>query len=244
MATFTQLIDAVEERLDENTTTSVFYTNDEIKNAINRGLRLFCLLTLVNEKVAQTFNLSANTNFYDISSQFSDFLVPLRVKAGNSRVLPVQSHELDLRFGNWEATTGTATHYTMKGLYLFGVYPKPAGAGSTLSITYAAEPATLSAGSDVPEIPAEFHQYLIDYAIYRLRWKEGGQELAKSLTFFDKFIGAAKKCNAIVRARSIAQAYDRVPYDLESFDVSRLLEFPKLQNIPLRKIQKEKPKSA
>ena len=103
MSTFTQLIDSVEERLDENTTTSVFFTNTEIKDALNRANRLFAFLTLSVERTGQTFPLTANTNFYDVSSTFSDWLLPLRVKAGSARVLPVQSHELDNLSGSWES---------------------------------------------------------------------------------------------------------------------------------------------
>ena len=229
---FGTLQDRVEERLDEDGTTPVFYSTTQIKAALNRAQKLFALLTLCIERRDQTFALTAGQSFYpDVSSAFSDFLLPLRVKAGTTRVQPVQSHSLDLRYGAWESTAGTPTHYFMKGLYFLGIYPRPSGIGTSLTVTYAGEPATLTNAGDTPEIPEEYHMCLIDYAEYRLRWQEGGQELAKTIARFGRFLEEADKCARYTRARAVAQRYDVMPFDLATFDKSLLLKPPSLKPI-------------
>lgn len=228
---FSDLQDRVEERLDEDGTSPVYYTTTQIKDALNRAQRLFAFLSLCIEKRDQTFSLSAGTTYYDVSATFSDFLLPLRIKAGTSRILPVRQEQLDLRYGAWESTAGTPTHYFMRGFYFFGCYPRPAGAGTSLLFSYAAEPATLTNAGDTPEIPEEYHMSLIDYAVYRLRWQEGGQELAKVIPLFGRFLDEVEKCAIYTRARAMAQRYDSIPFDLATFDKGQLLKAPMLKPI-------------
>jgi len=219
---FSQLQTRVKERLDEPS-TPVYWTAAEIKEAINKAQRAFCLLTLAVERTA-SFNLTANTAFYLISEQIEDFLVPLRVTASGARVLPFTIHELNLSSLVWRTTTGTPTRYAQLGFDLLAISPVPAGAGASLAITYAASPVTLTGNGDMPEIPEEHHPCLIDYAIWWLRAKEGGQEFAKTTDGLKSFLDSAQMYAEFMRARSKGQLYDRQPFDLSSFDRGRLLK--------------------
>jgi hypothetical protein len=103
------------------------------------------------------------------------------------------------------------------------LWQQPA-AGATLSVTYARAPVALVLDTDVPEIPAEYHGALVKYAVYRCRMGEGGQEFAKTLRYFDGFLDGAAHYARYVRARNIGSRYDKVPFELEHFDRSRLLK--------------------
>jgi hypothetical protein len=211
------------ERLGE-AATPVYHDLPSIKEALNKAQRLFCLLTLCLEKTA-TYNLSANTAFYLPSASITDFLVPLRVRMSTgSRLYPATIHELNNFDSNWRVTTGTPNKYVTQGFDLLALAPVPAAGGSALSITYAATPAVLAANGDTPEIPEEIQDCLIDYALYLLRLKEGGQELQKTLPRLNDFLNTAQLYGEFVRARSKAQLYDKEPPDLSTFDRSRLMK--------------------
>jgi hypothetical protein len=211
------------ERLDESATPT-YWTLAEVKEALNKSVRFFALLTLCVERQA-SFNLSAATAFYAISSQLTDFLVPLRVTtSAGARLLPYKLHELNMESDTWRSTPGTPTKYAQAGYDLLAISGQPAGGGTSLLIRYAAAPATLSGNTDAPEIPEEQHPCLIDYALYWLRLKEGGQELAKTLPHLGMFLDVAEKYGEFVRAKSKGQLYDAMPFDLKSFDRSRLMK--------------------
>ncbi len=211
------------ERLDE-AGTPVYWTLAEVKEALNKATRFFALLTLCVERSA-AFNLTAATAFYTVSAQLSDFLVPLRVTtSAGVRLLPYTLHQLNLESDTWRATAGTPSKYAQAGYDLLAISGQPAGAGTSLLIRYAASPATLTGNADEPEIPEEQRPCLIDYALYWLRLKEGGQELAKTLPHLGAFLDVAQKHAAFVRAKSKGQLYDNVPFDLQSFDRGRLMK--------------------
>ncbi len=105
-----------------------------------------------------------------------------------------------------------------------------AGSVNALSMTYAAEPTEMVADSDFPEIPPEQQVFLADGAMWYLRLKEGGAELQAAVKYLKRFLENAQDYQAFTHARSRAQAYDRVPPDLSTFDHARF-EF-KLKNQP------------
>ena len=213
----------IAERLDEDTTTSVFYTPASVLDSINKAQRFFCLLTHCLERT-KTFELTANQTFYTITddADFSDFLLPLRVTTGGVRVQPKTIHQLDGLSATWRSTPGTPTSYGMLGMYLLFTYPRYDVGSQSLSITYVAEPTALTADGNTPEIPTEFHQYLPDFAIWWLRLKEGGQESANALPLLRRFIEAAMTHADVVRARARAMSYDSQSFDLRSVDMSRM----------------------
>ena len=220
---FLDLQERTIERIGEPS-TPIYWTLAEVKEALNKATRFFALLTLCVERSA-SFSLSANTAFYTPQTQLTDFLKPLRVTtSAGARLLPYTLDQLNKESDSWRTTTGTPAKYAQQGYDLLAVTPVPAGAGVTLTVRYAASPATLTANGDEPEIPEEQRDCLIDYAIYWLRAKEGGQEFVKTLPKLGQFLDVAGKYADFVRAKSKAQLYDAMPLDLQGFDRSRLLK--------------------
>lgn len=200
-----------------------FYTSTEVVDALNEAQRLFVLLTLCLETTG-TLALTAGTCWYYLLTEFPSFLLPLRVRiTGNgAKLRPQRLAELDALDPAWQATAGTPESYAQIGFSLFGVYKQPADVGTSLDVTYAQCPTTMAIGA-TPQIPEEHHLALVDGALPILRMKEGGQEFAKTVPRFDRFLEAATSMANYVRARNLGQRYDRVPFEIEKFDRSKLI---------------------
>lgn len=207
------------ERLDDDGT---YYTAAEVLHALNVMQRLFCLLTLCIERTV-TFTLTNGVAFYEIDNQISDFLVPLRVSHSGTRLRNETIHNMDLRDGAWRTRPGNPRRYAIEGVSpgILAITPRPASGSHTLAFTYAAEPAALVLETDVPEIAPEQQPHLVDGAYWWLRLKEGGAEFAAAGQYLQRLLAATSKYASFTRARSRAQSYDSIPYDLATFDKSR-----------------------
>ena len=210
-------------RLEEDAVSPRFWTPVECLAALNEAQGFFVLLTLCLEREGN-YSLGAGLTFHSLGATYRDWIVPLRVvvHSTQARVRPARLSELDARSSTWQSATGTPERYAALGFDLVALWPHPSADGQSLDLVYARAPATLSLPGDVPEIPAEYHSSLIDYVIPRLSLKEGAQQLAKTLPRFQRFLGDAQKLGNHVRARNIGQGYDKIPIELERFDVSRL----------------------
>lgn len=213
------------QRLDESASAPVRYDTSEVLAAINEGHRFFALLTLCLEVTGAAFVLTAGTATYHVLATYTNWLVPLRLRvggAGGAKLEPGRLAEFDARNPSWQAEAGTPQRYAHLGFDFLAIHPRPAGSGVSLDLAYARSPVVLTSAS-TPEIPAEDHPALIDYAIPRLRAKEGGAEFSAALAHFDRFLDAAAKRADYVRARNRAQGYDRGPFEVRGFDRSALV---------------------
>lgn len=200
-----------------------YYNSTAALDALNVAQRLFCLLTLCLETTG-TLVVSSSTNWYKALTTFNDWLTPLRIRRESDGVKlePARLSDLDALDPAWQAATGTVERYACLGFDLIATYRKPASGTVNLTCTYAKSPAVMTSGS--PEIPEEYHACLVDGALPILRAMEGAQELAKVLDRFDRFMAAAAKLGAYVRQRNLGLRYDRVPFELETFDRSKLVK--------------------
>ena len=226
------MLDRSIERLDEIAGAPVYWSKHEIVDALNESQRFWALLTLCIERTAQ-FKLYANTAFHNIISHadtpLADFIVPLKASLDGVRLNPATFHQLNLRNPIWstvaaiDGTTPTRW-YTVMGCDLLAVSPYPI-ADSIMLLTYAAAPAALSLASlsAVSEAPIEDHPVILDYSIYLLMQKVGGQEFANEIPRLKTFLDEAQKRGERVRSRMKAQGYERVPFELQSYDRSALL---------------------
>ncbi|HWE51401.1 MAG TPA: hypothetical protein VG273_16535 [Bryobacteraceae bacterium] len=211
------------QRLNE-ASGAAYYPTAEITAAINEMYRFFVLLTLGLETTA-SWTPATGTTFFRMLTAFSDWIAPLRItNAAGQKVRPGRLEDLSSLDSAWVSSAGSPTRYVALGVDLVGLYKQPA-ISTTLKITYAKSPAALSGGTDVPLIPAEYHPKLVDGAIYRLRQVEGASEFAKTKPLMDGFLDAATAYGNYVRARNLGSRYDKVPFELEKFDRSKLYKF-------------------
>lgn len=241
------------ERLDESSAQPAFYTPASVLNALNEAQRVFALLTLCVERrgVLELFPGQTFYHLLDEFPEFllplrasvKTNLLPTGTAEWNSPVWdealwdqldasppstakplrPARIHDLDARNALWQTTEGEPERYGVLGLDLLFLDKRPAAAGSSLLLTFAAAPTGLAADGDVPEIPEEYHHTLIDWAIVTLRMNEGGQELAQAMPHLERFLAAAAKLAAYVRARYQGLRYDALPFELAAYDRSTLL---------------------
>lgn len=199
-----------------------FYPATEILAAINEGQRLFCLLTLCLEKQASLV-IPANTTFLHLLPLIPDYLAPLRITdAVGAKVRPSTFTDLWSLDAAWPSAIGAPIRYAAAGADLVALY-KRSGDTPTLGVQYAGAPALLVNDGDVPAIPAAYHQELVNYGIYRVRQVEGGEEFAATLPLLDHYLQAAQEYGDYVRARNVGAGYDSMPFELSSFDRSRLV---------------------
>ena len=216
----------VSQRLNEgaNQGGPTLYPTAEITAALNEAYRFFVLLTLGLETTA-SWSVTANATFFHMLTIFSDWIVPLRIAtSAGAKVRPARLEDLASLDPQWVASPGTPVRYAHLGADLLALYQQPASGGTTLKVTYARAPLTLSSGTDTPETPAEYSPKFVDYAIYRCRQMEGADEFGKALPLLGSFLDGAKHYAAYVRSRNRGSQYDKVPFELESFDTSQMLK--------------------
>lgn len=214
----------VSRRMDD--TSNVRYSVGRIEQAINQGQRIFAFLTLAIERSA-AFNLAANTVWYNVLDTLADWVAPLRVEDSSSRrIRPATIRQLDALSRMWRADTAATgpTRYGMVGTDLMFVHPAPDGAGVALTLKYAALPAELTVDGDTPEIRAQYHISLADYACFFLKLPEGGQELPEALEYWRRFQEAVATENQFCRDRAQQARYDTLPPDLEPIDIRKLIQ--------------------
>lgn len=210
--------------LGEDPSNPKFYTAAEADAAINDAESVFALLTLCLERTA-SLTLLYNTTWYQPRTAFSDFLLPLRVRrqADGAKVVPTTIEALNALSETWESEIGAPQRYVSLGCNLLAFHCQPQ-ASDTVLVTFARTPAALTSDSATPEIPAQFHETLIDFAVPKARMKEGGGEFSKELSRMQRFMNAASDLADVVRRRNKALQYDRGPAELTRLDLSRLAE--------------------
>lgn len=195
----------------------------EVLNAINEGQQLAALLTLCFEKTANftlgtSGSIDAYGAFYQPRPILTDLVAPLRLAVGGVRLRPSGIEELDSWNSNWQNTPGPAKRYCLLGSNLWAVTPQ---SNQTLQVTYACSPPALTA-TGTPILSEEFHQDLVDYSVYRVKLKEGAQQLQRGLIGLNSYLDSMTVLGNRIRARSLAAHYVTQPFELAKFDRSQL----------------------
>jgi hypothetical protein len=217
--TVSEIYAAVRLALDDAAASGVPASDDlynltaEMLASINEGQQQFALLTLCLE-TSGTVALTSGTCFYSIRDSLTGYLVPLRMAIAGARLEPARMTDLDARYYDWAATSGTPARYMQAGMNLLAIVPQQTGS-ATLTVLYAKEPAVLTTGTDTPEIPAEYHPALVKYALYYLLQKRGGQYLSLALEKWEEFLEAAAQCAEFIRTRYRARQYDTLPAEIK-----------------------------
>jgi len=222
-----QMQGLIQQRLNEGQSGYVFYPQAEMTSALNEAEAFFVLLTLGLETtlpwaVPGYVPGTPNTNFHMLT-YFADWICPLRIATtAGQRIKPARLEDLVSRDPQWMTSPGFPTRYAACGGDLVALYRQPQAA-LTLNVTYCRAPVALVNPGDAPEIPAEYHPKLVDYGVYRMRQGEGAQEFKKVLPLFGLFLDGATHFGNYVRSRNRGSQYDKVPFELEKFDRSQLL---------------------
>jgi hypothetical protein len=204
--TFLEMQTEVFRRLEESSSSPVFWALAQVKEALNDA---YFLLSDVTEWAETSESESFTTaTYYDLSSVLTNTVLSIKgiFNPDTNRWLrPTTTEELDQRSVLWEEATGAPDEYVIRGLWWLGLYPKMASATGTMTIHYTYVPTALSANGDTPSFPEEFHPALVEYAVYDLLCQE--RETDKALKFYARYLDLQEKLKRYVQDRA---SYDRV----------------------------------
>lgn len=123
------------------------------------------------QEEAKAFTTTKADSTLELPADFSRWIDFYNSETGES----LQSLELR-EFDAQEATTGRPTAYTVVGNQIT-LYPSP-DAAYGLSLRYWRLPADMSADGDKPEIPVQYHEILIAYAMNKAYLRENDYQAA------------------------------------------------------------------
>lgn len=223
-----EVSDRILARIDDDATNpGSVYTDPEspvppeILAAIAEGQELAAWLTLCFETTV-TLTLTGGNTWSLLRAILPKYLLPLRIMGATGRIRPCTLAELDALNPTWQGEPGTPARYIAMGFSVFAISPQPA-LDTDVQFTYARSP-------DQPvydaflELPEAYQPALIDYGIYKVKLKEGGQSLQRGVLHLNRFLDEMTKLGEYVRAKSRAARYDVLPFELALFDRSRLVE--------------------
>lgn len=218
-----ELRDEALRRVDEDPAHPRHYTAAQALAAVGEAEQLLAFLSLCLEGDA-TVSLAAGVGVFFGSEASPRWICPLRIRAGSAKLTPATIEQLAAFNRSWRADSGAAPlRYAMVGPDLVFVHPKPTPNPVNLTVTYARMPAALLAGNS-PEVPEVYHRALLDFAVPRLRVQEGGQALESEMPRLNQFLEAAGMLAGFVRARNQSRGYDKLPPELNSRDMTRVVE--------------------
>lgn len=183
--TFAELQADVRRKLNESSAT--FWTDQDIKDALNEAYEEMGDATEFYERQATLIMLAKRT-YYDLTSLLPDtFLSPRRCWNTITQrwARPTDPLDQDLHTSvQWELTNGPPEAYFIRGNWWLGVWPRSASdADSSLRFYYTAIPARMSASTDVPGFPQEFHPGIVALALSDLLAQE--RETRKALGYWN-----------------------------------------------------------
>lgn len=207
---FTALKAEVTRRLDESSSSPAYYTQAQIGESLNKGLREIGDATEFYE-TSDTIALTASTYAYELTDSqwsFSPTILSVRACQNNQTnrwMRPVTVKEMDRQFLKWETQVGEPDQYMIRGLWWLEFDLAVSSTAGTVTVYYTALPADLSAGADTPGFPQEYHLALVDFALYDCLCQEG--ENIKALYYYRRYKEREEGLKKYVQQRLI---HDRV----------------------------------
>lgn len=178
-------------RLNENSVSPDFWALADVDEAINDGLDEISDASEWYERQASIQVLNRRP-YYDLRTVLQDDTILSPNRALNSQTLrwlePTHVRTLDYHtYRRWESiTVSQAEKMFLRGMWWLGFFPQ-AGSDNTgfVRFWYKAMPPHLTATTDSPGFPQEYHYGLVAYAISDLLGQDG--ETKKALTWWKKY---------------------------------------------------------
>lgn len=175
----------VRDRLDESSVADR-YTDADLLDYINQASRHFAS-RLGLRHATTTITQAPYILFYDLPSDCITVRAAYRAGSAPRHLTPTTVYALDSRMGvdsnyRWPRQgADRSDRYDVFGLNEIMLWPVVATAGETYTVNYVQDlgDSDVSASTDTPTIPAEFHEALADYACARALLAEGATEDAE-----------------------------------------------------------------
>jgi hypothetical protein len=199
--TLAQLRIGMEERWD----STIFWTPEEARLAINEALRFWNLLVGRWARL-RTLSTGAGTVEYDLGATL---IYGTRVSMAGGLPLTVTSTtELDPGRPTWRSETTASggdvppipTLWAPISLQRIAIWPATAGiVVNGLLVNGVAATPVLVEEADTVDLGEELHDPLLDFALHVAAFKEGGPRWQATLPYFTSFLQAAAEENALLK---------------------------------------------
>ena len=205
----TTTLEAFRTALTRRWDSSVFWTPEEARLAINEILRDWNLLT-GRWRRRSTIATGAGDPVVLLPAAL---VFGMRVRVGGQPVWPTSVTELDLIRTTWRLETTASggsvptrpTFWAPESLTRIVIWPATAGVSSIEVDGVAATPILLQ-DADYVDLGEETLDLLADAALHVLAFKEGGPRWRQTKVFWQLFLQSAAEENALLKA---SQAYRR-----------------------------------
>jgi hypothetical protein len=197
-------------RLNESSSTPIYWKEVDVEDAINEGLEELSDASEWYETFS-LIELASKTPFYDLRYYLPNtFLSPGRIQNQKTKqwLKFCSLRELDYKtLREWETVSGEPQKALMRGLWWLTTFPKASIDGEYIKFYYSAIPEALTEDTEEPAFPPEFHEALVEYAIYDLLVQDG--ESIKGLSHWAKYTEIEKRFTQFVQNR---MKVDRIGY--------------------------------
>lgn len=197
-----ELIARTFERLEESSTSPVFWSEDDIADALNEGYQEMSDAAEWFE-LWRTVDLCAERPYYDVRTIFEgqNILTPGRAfhEDTNRWLEPCSCADLDRKYRRWEQVTGAPEKMLIRGLWWLGYWPATGSESGTVKQYATALPDALDDDDDEPGFDEAFHEGPIEYALSVLLPQAG--EVSAALEAWGRYLGIEAGLTAHVQGR-------------------------------------------
>lgn len=194
-------------RLRESSSTPIFWSDRDISASINQG---YAEISDASEWDERNDTITLPTNnipVFDVRQFTSrEFLVAgPAYNANTSRwLIPGSIREFDLSDRSWEDRVAETEYFMVRGLWWLTYWPY-----STRSIKqyYVSVPPYMTAASEEPGFPEQFHYGIVEYAVFDLWAQDGETDLAYAA--WREYLGYEVALTAWVNDRLRTPMYHR-----------------------------------
>lgn len=190
---FVDMQTEVYRRFEETSAAQKWASQSQIIAALNDGYEEISDVTEWNE-TSFTVSKTASTMYYDLSSTSvysaaatNPVITVRRIWNVDTEkwLVPGDYTEFDRSRRQWELNEGETQYFWLRGLWWLGVYPRPSATSGSFTVYASVQPTALSADSDTPSFPEEFHLGLVEYAMYDLLCQDN--EFQKAGRYYKRF---------------------------------------------------------
>jgi len=175
---------------------AAFWTDNEIRNFINAGLRTWSCLTGFWSGT-KTIATVGNRPYYALGTSLC---FGARVELNGVALDPGSVFEWDQQDPQWMSERGEPEMWAPVGIAIIALNPIPPSGGDTLVVHGTSITPILTAPGDKINIGREDFNALTDYIAHTLQFKSGGAEFKSSKVAYQAFLKAAGVRNEKLRA--------------------------------------------
>ena len=180
--TFAELQTETFRRIREAVGSGVYFSTEDIKDALNDGYAELSDVTEWFEEYLE-IDLLRRRPYYDLFSLIGRSFLSIKPafdEQVNRWLIPSTVRGLDDHDRRWERVVGRPQRLILRGIRWLGLYPRTEADGTTIKVYYTRLPEPLCADDDEPGFPEGYHQGLVAYALCDLFAQDGESRLSEA----------------------------------------------------------------